>query len=242
MAVLLVAATRMEIEACLAWAGHRHDAEEGRLLRPRLPYGHGSRGGLLAMVTGVGPLNAALSLGLALGRDGVDGVLNLGLAGSFDPKRLPLGELTVATSEAWPEYGLHGEAGLDPQGLGFAQANSRDGPIFGRMSLDPAGAATAMGLRLPREWPAVAGVTVAGVSGCPSRAREVRQRHAPDGLAVESMEGFALALGCLRAGLPFLEVRAVSNAVGLRPPVGWDMPGALAALGRAARTLLAPDS
>jgi futalosine hydrolase len=51
------------------------------------------------------------------------------------------------------------------------------------------------------------------------------------------MEGFALAYGCAVAGVPFVELRAVSNAVGARPPVAWDLPGALSALGQATHRL-----
>ncbi len=239
MAILLAAATRMELEAALGWAGLPLPTGEGRALPVAVPGLPGSPGGLLALVTGIGPVNAAFCLGLALGQHAVRGVLNLGLAGSFALERLPLGSLAAAASETWPEFGLRNTAGLDPEGLGFAQFTAAGEPVFGTLGLDPAGAAAAMGLRLPPEWPSARGLTVAGVSGCPSLARE-RRGHAPGGADMESMEGFALALGCLRAGLPFLEVRAISNAVGLRPPEGWNMPLALKGLETAARTLLAP--
>lgn len=239
MAILLAAATRMELEAAMGWAGRPIPAAEGQAMPVDLPGQPDSQDGLLALITGIGPVNAAFCLGLALGRHAVRGVLNLGVAGSFSPERLPLGSPVVAISEAWPEFGLHGEAGLDPRGLGFAQYHAAHGPIFDRLDLDPAGAAATMGLRLPREWPGAHGLTVAGVSGCPALARE-RSGHVPDGAGMESMEGFALALGCLRIGLPFLEIRTISNAVGLRPPRGWDLPLALRSLEIAARTLLAP--
>ncbi|EMG36907.1 futalosine hydrolase [Desulfocurvibacter africanus PCS] len=233
MAVLIVAATLLELEAALGWTGQPLPAGEGLVVRLDLP---AIPGGVLATATGIGPVNAAFGLGMALACHRVRGVLNLGLAGSFDSKRLPLGSLAVAASETWPEFGLYGEAGLDPRGLKLAQAQTPDGPVFGRIGLNPSAAASAMGLHLPG-WPSVHGLTVAGVSGCATRAQELRARHAAD---MESMEGFALALGCLRAGLPFLEIRSISNFVGLRPPQGWDMPLALRALERAARTLLTP--
>lgn len=234
MAILFVAATLLELEAALGWIGQPLPAREGltaRLDPPAIP------GGMLATATGIGPVNAAFGLGMALARHQVLGVLNLGLAGGFDPERLPLGSLAAAASETWPEFGLHGETGLDPAGLKLAQAHAPTGPIFGRIELEPANAASAMGLQLPSSWPTAHGLTVAGVSGCATRAREMRARHAAD---MESMEGFALALGCLRTGLPFLEIRSISNVVGQRPPHGWDMPLALQALESAARTILTP--
>ncbi len=234
MAVLCVAATLLELEAALGWTGQPLPASEGPIARLDLT---AIPGGVLATATGLGPVNAAFGLGMALARHDVLGVLNLGLAGSFDPERLPLGTLAAAVSETWPEFGLHGESGLDPAGLKLAQAHTPAGPVFGRIELEPASAASAMGLRLPPGWPTAHGLTVAGVSGCATRAREMRARHAAD---MESMEGFALALGCLRAGLPFLEIRSISNFVGLRPPHGWDMPLALRALEHAARMILTP--
>jgi futalosine hydrolase len=83
-------------------------------------------------------------------------------------------------------------------------------------------------------WTPAVSLTVSGVSADPDRAAALKARH---GAGLENMEGFALAYGARRARLPFAEVRAVSNAVGARPPGGWDLPGALAALGRAARRL-----
>lgn len=234
MAVLFVAATLLELEAAFGWTGQPLPASEGLIEHLDLP---APPGGVLATATGIGPVNAAFGLGMALARHKVLGVLNLGLAGSFDPESLPLGSLAAAVSETWPEFGLHGETGLDPTGLKLAQARTTIGPIFGRIELEPANAASAMGLQLPACWPSVHGLTVAGVSGCAMQARKMRTRHAAD---MESMEGFALALGCLRAGLPFLEIRSISNVVGLRPPHGWDMPLALRALERAARTILTP--
>ena len=49
---------------------------------------------------------------------------------------------------------------------------------------------------------------------------------------LENMEGFAVAYACARAGVPCVEIRAVSNKVGPRAADEKDFPGALAALGR----------
>ncbi len=53
------------------------------------------------------------------------------------------------------------------------------------------------------------------------------------------MEGFAAAYAAMQAGLPFLEVRTVSNMVGSRDSEDWDIKGALKALGTAANGLFA---
>ena len=54
---------------------------------------------------------------------------------------------------------------------------------------------------------------------------------------VESMEGAAFFETCLRHGLPFAELRAVSNAVGERDHARWDIALALRNLEAALQTL-----
>jgi nucleoside phosphorylase len=61
----------------------------------------------------------------------------------------------------------------------------------------------------------------------------------PDAIAVEAMEGFAVLRACALAGVPAVEVRAVSNEVGERDRARWEIPKALAALDAALPRLLA---
>jgi len=64
---------------------------------------------------------------------------------------------------------------------------------------------------------------------------EVRARHQPD---VESMEGAAFMYACLVAGVPFAQVRAVSNVVERRNRAAWKLGEAISALGATAVQLL----
>ena len=54
----------------------------------------------------------------------------------------------------------------------------------------------------------------------------------------ESMEGAAFMYACRVAGVPFAQVRAVSNRVERRNRAGWDLVGAVQRLGRVSRRLL----
>jgi futalosine hydrolase len=226
MSLLLACATALELKACLGpqLAG---DPPAGALLPVRQE--------LFALVTGIGPVNAAFRLGRALAAGAFSGVVNLGLAGSFQPARLPLGAAALVDAEIWPEFGLATDQGIDPRGLGFPLGEDAVGPVFDSLGLDPEAAAAAMGLALPQGLARAASLTVSAASGTPERAAKLSAAH-PDAL-LENMEGFALAWGCRLAGLPFLEVRAVSNRVGARPPDGWDVNGGLKALGRLAGRL-----
>lgn len=191
------------------------------------------------LITGVGPVLAALNFGFFLGQilsgcreedSSSLAVMNAGIAGSFCLQKAPLGSLALANAEAWPEYGVAGASGVSAKELGFPLlAESSDGQeaIWDRMSLDPGAAFTAMGLTQPESCIPGLSLTVSGVSGDPARAAVLRERYDP---LTENMEGFSLALACLCRHIPFVELRAVSNAVGERNKGAWDVPGALLAL------------
>ncbi len=181
----------------------------------------------LGLLTGVGPVNAGLALGRTLGAHSVFGVVNLGIAGSFDPTVAPLCSTVVAEGEIWPEYGLRDGDHVDPKAIGLPLLRTSDGPVLDRIALQPDDAAQAMQLTLPSDAVRGVSLTVAGVTTTPERMESLRTRYTP---LVENMEGFALALGCLQADIPFLEIRTVSNRVGARPPLDWDRDGALEAL------------
>ena len=59
----------------------------------------------------------------------------------------------------------------------------------------------------------------------------VRARYQPE---VESMEGAAFMYASLIAGVPFAQVRAVSNAVERRNRGAWKIDAAIRALGEVA--------
>jgi hypothetical protein len=58
------------------------------------------------------------------------------------------------------------------------------------------------------------------------------------GPLVEAMEGFGVLRAAEQAGVPAVEVRAISNALGEEDRARWDIDGALAALGRAIPALV----
>ena len=55
----------------------------------------------------------------------------------------------------------------------------------------------------------------------------------------EAMEGYGAARAATDAGLPFAELRTISNTIGPRDRDAWRIPDALAALTKAARALAA---
>lgn len=78
-------------------------------------------------------------------------------------------------------------------------------------------------LRNPDPWPALDFLPQA--TGRTLQELDDRWRREPAG--VESMEGAAVFETCLRHGVPFAEIRSVSNATGERDHARWDIPLAL---------------
>jgi futalosine hydrolase len=78
-------------------------------------------------------------------------------------------------------------------------------------------------------------LTVSTVTGSAERAGELSTRH-PDSVG-EAMEGFGVAVAAEAFGVPFAEIRAVSNVIGPRDRDAWRIPDALASLSRAARAV-----
>lgn len=226
MPLALAAATPFELARALAGLGW-----EGQAPRRGTAPARAAGRDLILVVTGTGPVNAALEMGAALSAHDISGVVNIGIAGSFDCARAPLGAAMAATAETYPEYGVaRGDGLADLSGFDFPQWESPGVRVLREIALDPDRAAESMGLTLGTDVSRGGFITVAGITGCAERAAALAGRFSP---LAESMEGFALALACLTRGVPFLEVRTVSNAVGERDRAKWNIKQALAGLGDA---------
>ena len=74
-------------------------------------------------------------------------------------------------------------------------------------------------------------LTLATVTGTQTTAEELAGRY-PDAHA-EAMEGFGVATAAKLCGVPFAEIRTISNIVGPRDKDGWRLQEAFAALTKA---------
>ena len=159
---------------------------------------------------GVGPAAAAAGTAFLLARGGVAAVVSAGIAGGF-VGRIAVGAIAVASRSVAADLGADGPDGFVPL----------DELGFGATSLP------ATALALPG---AVTGaiLTVSTVTGTAARAEALAARY-PDAVA-EGMEGFGVATACAPAGVPFTEVRTVSNPVGPRDRAAWRIREALDAL------------
>ncbi|ETT33030.1 hypothetical protein C161_20667 [Paenibacillus sp. FSL R5-192] len=155
-------------------------------------------------------------------------VISAGIGGGF-PGRADVGSLVVADAMVAADLGSQTPDGfLSVDELGFGS------------SIVAADAELAARLRheLQRSGLAVSGgtaVTVSTATGTAETAAELLRR-VPDA-AAEGMEGFGVATAAQQFGVPALELRAISNAVGPRDRNAWRIKDALDAL-QAASSIL----
>lgn len=170
------------------------------------------------VVGGVGPAASAAAASAALAAGNYELALCAGIGGGFAPLRI--GDIAVASSVAFADLGAEdGERFLPLSELGFGTAHYDVEP---RLSVELTDVTSGhLGTIL----------TVATVTGTEATAHAHRARF-PDAVA-EGMEGAGVAAAAFLHGVPFAELRAISNLVGRRDRDAWDIPAALKALGAA---------
>lgn len=170
------------------------------------------------LVGGVGPAAAAAAASAALAHTEYDLLIGAGIGGGFEP--CDVGSIAVASAIAFADLGSETETGFaSVSGLGFGVDRYEVAPQLAIELTDRTGGHLGTVL------------TVATVTGSAARAHELSGRF-PDAVA-EGMEGAGVAAAATLHGVPFAEIRAISNAVGPRDRAAWRIPEALTALARA---------
>jgi futalosine hydrolase len=167
---------------------------------------------VVVQVGGVGSAAVAATTARVLALDRFDAVLSAGVGGGIG---LPVGGTAVATRSIAADLGADSPDGfISVERLGFG-TNVLDA--------DP-GLVADMTTALPH---AVAGpvVTVSTVTGTAAGTRDLLARH-PDAIA-EAMEGYGVATAAAQVGVPFGELRTISNLVGPRDRSAWRIGDAL---------------
>lgn len=188
----------------------------------------GSRSVNLALCGfGLAAAGAGAAHALAQARPAPAQALLVGLAGTYDPERAPVGSVIVATSVRSDGIGVGSGSDFRSAGeIGWPQGVALSGlaPVADCVALTP----------WPKTDGAVQGelLSVASGSATPTDAT-ARAHRFPTALA-EEMEGFAVALAARLAQIPLGVVRGVANVAGQRDPASWKVDEALAAV----RTLL----
>ena len=180
--------------------------------RPSIP-------GLEVLVCGVGKSAGAAATAERLADGGVSGVIAFGVAGAYPDNGLDIGDVVVATEVAVVDEGLDTGAAFRP----FAPPGM-EVPAAAWTPTDPGLRAM---LRTRHDGFEIRTGRIATVSVCAGTERLARERAATSALA-EGMEGAAVALACVRRGVPFVEIRGISNRCGPRDGARFDLATAVA--------------
>lgn len=234
-ALLALAAVPAELELLVGSLADRRE-----LAHPAWPAVAGQVGGtsLVCCAAGPGTANAAGAAAALIERYHPALVLVTGCGGAFPGSGLGVGDLAVATDELFADLGvLAPEGWLDMADLGLALATVAGERYGNRIPLDPAWAQRALhsAQRLGLRAAMGSFATVAACSGTTVRGDELARRY---NVICENMEGAAVALVCLRYGIPCTEIRGISNLVEDRNRSCWDIPAAVQAAQRAVIALL----
>ncbi|MET7749093.1 futalosine hydrolase [Micromonospora sp. NPDC005367] len=184
---------------------------------------------------GVGPAVAAAATARALALAEVAGqpyraVISAGVAGGF-AGRVAVGGTVLGTASIAADLGAEAPEGFIPiDALGMPPALLGGGST---VLADPELLA-ALRAALPDATVGLV-LTVNTVTGTAASTELLSTRH-PDAVA-EAMEGYGVAVAAAQAGLPFAELRTISNPIGPRDRDSWRMREALAALTEAAPAL-----
>lgn len=156
-------------------------------------------------------------------------VISAGIGGGL-PGRAVIGDTVVATRSIAADLGADSPDGYLPiEELGFGNSVTD--------------ADTALVALLREVLPtALTGdvLTVNTVTGTADRAADLTSRH-PSARA-EAMEGYGVAVAARAAGVPFAELRTISNPVGPRDRASWNLPAAFTALTAAFTALSAASA
>jgi futalosine hydrolase len=188
MNLLLCVAT--ELEGSLLQA--RSLPDEARLIR-----------------TGVGPVNAAHAVTLAIADYKPEIILVCGIGGAYPNSGLRIGQVTCAEMECYGDLGAESPKGfVDMKSLGFAVV-AGSAPLYNDLPM--------------QIFPSAHRVKFVTVSTCTGTDASARAIEARTGGAVENMEGAAIAHVAHLHGVPVGEVRGISNIVTNRDTSSWKL-------------------
>ena len=209
MRISVVSATSLEVESLKSEAGSK--SQESRVKNQGIDF----------LVTGVGMVATAFALGKHLTTHQYDLAINLGIAGSFD-RNIATGEVVEIIEDQLSELGAEDdEAFLPIEALGFGESIFKTDVRLSSYT--------------DQQLKQVSAITVNTVHGHEPSIKKLSGRIQPQ---LESMEGAAFFYACTQAGVPCLQIRAVSNYVEKRNRDAWQIGLAIKNLNSFAAELL----
>jgi len=194
MRVLVVAATEFEVGGLMLEV--RSQNQETRIKSQKIEF----------LIPGVGMVATAFAMGKHLAAHQYDLAINFGIAGSFD-RSIDLGEVVEVVEDTFSELGAEDDDDfLSIEKLGFGECNFKPSARLYDYKI--------------ADIRQVSAITVNTVHGNEASIQKIANRLNPQ---LESMEGAAFFYACKQAGIPCLQIRAVSNYVEKRNRDAWQI-------------------
>ncbi|MBI5409120.1 MAG: futalosine hydrolase [Nitrospirae bacterium] len=179
--------------------------------------------------TGIGKVNAAHSATFLIENFPIGLIINFGIGGAYPGSGLQTGNLAISSKEIYGDEGVITSTGWDGMkeiGIPLVQTGGKKYFNEYRMAPGLAGKTRASLKRITHHAGLITKVkpgnfvTVSAVSGSHKRAVELEKRF---NAVCENMEGAAVAHVCTIYKIPMLELRGISNIVGIRDKAKWDL-------------------
>lgn len=189
---------------------------------------------------GMGKVNAAHSATLLLSRFSPEALVIFGIGGAYPSSGAKVGDIALASEEIHGDEGvLIAEGFKDTEYMGIPLVQKESALFYNRFPSCRKLLTAAHKILSP---PKMSGrihtgrfVTLSTCTGTSARARELEARHHA---LCENMEGAAAAQTAIIHGIPWLEVRGISNMVEDRDLKKWDIPLAAASAQKAVQRIL----
>lgn len=188
---------------------------------------------------GMGKTNAAHALTALLESMGVRGVVGFGIGGAYPGSGLDVGGIALATEAVYGDEGVQAPDGwMSTEGIGIPLWQCGGARTFNAFALDAERVERARTALAAAGYDVRTGpfVTVSCCSGTAALGTAMAARV--PGALCEGMEGAALAHVAAIYGVPYLELRAVSNLVEDRDLSRWRIREAAEAAQAAVRVVV----
>lgn len=181
-----------------------------------------SKPGVDILISGVGSPSTIYQLLKKITSTSYDLVLQAGIGGRFSHSSIKLTECTLISSDVFADLGVQENNQFyslaDMKFTGATEHPYKDGLLVNNHNF-----------LFKSALPKVSGMTVNRVSDDNFQTEVFSAKYKAE---VESMEGAALHYVCLLESVPFLQLRCISNDVGVREKSSWRMGDAIINLNR----------
>jgi futalosine hydrolase len=191
------------------------------------------------VIAGIGAVNTAHALTRHLVTQPKPSlVIQTGIAGAYVPAGVPVGAVVLASEEVYADVGVittDGWRSAEEIGIPLVEATATSPARFNHFPFDEHLVARGSAVCGPLVARTGRFLTLSQVTGVRALGDAL---HARFGALCESMEGAAAAHVCALHGVPFLEVRGISNLVEDRDRSKWRIKEAAGAAQLVVRRLL----